>query len=302
MAVSIDHVGATNLRRIYPDYWSIGGYAAAGAYTSGYYGYGSSMLFENVTVPNNVTILTAYITFTARANFFANVCRSQFRFENNDTSCDILSKSDFDSRNVSAVGVLNWDGIPSIYLGQAYNSTELKTGIKQVLDRPGWVSGNNLTIFLEDFALRSNIGAYREFYGYDANSTRCAALHIQYRWTFYLTVYHTSGGSIEVAGNVISNGSSSEIVEPFIVNVSALVEGNGTFTFLNFTVAGVGYIANPQEFNVSANVTLWGYFAVAGTGGEDLTSPGDLALLIVLGLICVPAGIILLAVVFRRRH
>jgi len=300
--IRIDHATAVTLRRMLPDYFGAGGYEGVGSYLSSYYGYSSSMLFENVTVPNSAEILTACITFTARNNYNNNVTRSYMKFENNDTAVEIPNKYDWDSRNVSAVGSLTWDGIPPIYVNQAYNSTELKTGIKLILDRPGWVSGNNMTIFIEDTEIRSDSTAYREFFGYDANATKCPVLHVQYRLVGYLRVFYNSGGGVEVAGNLIANGSFNVVLEPYLVNVSALVEGNGTFTFLNFTVAGVEYIANPQEFNVSGNATLWGYFAVAGTGVEDLTSPGDLALLIVLGLICVPLGIILLAVVFRRRH
>jgi hypothetical protein len=77
-------------------------------------------------------------------------------------------------------------------------------------------------------------------------------------------------------------------------------------TFQNTTALLLGGASGIPNTPYPRYDTFFRFIVVTETapaaGGGDLTEPGDLALLIVIGLICVPVGIILLAVVFRRRH
>lgn len=85
------------------------------------------------------------------------------------------------------------------------------------------------------------------------------------------------------------------------VATAAYSWGNTTFCAIS---ANTDIIPNTEQTDqdLQFRFTVLTEDAAAPGAGGDLTEPGDLALLIVIGLICVPVGIILLAVVFRRRH
>jgi hypothetical protein len=77
---------------------------------------------------------------------------------------------------------VDWDSISAWVVNNDYNSPEIKTVIKEIVDRSGWASGNDIVIFWDDFEDRSThaSGCYRHAYSYDGGSTYAPKLHIEY--------------------------------------------------------------------------------------------------------------------------
>ena len=142
---------------------------------------GCGMRFTNITIPNAATILNAYLTITyqsAAANIYCNSQISAEAVDDASTFADDWIAFDARRTNITTATV-NWDNIP---LGDAfgallkpYNSPNIATIIQEMVDRPGWVSGNDLVIFWDDFDNRTapvspaNYAA-RWAYSYDDNS------------------------------------------------------------------------------------------------------------------------------------
>lgn len=87
----------------------------------------------------------------------------------------------------------------------------------------------------------------------------------------YLTYYHTGGGIIRVDNVTMTNGTEEYHVNNTLIEfeIVAIVEGNLTFGFDNFTWASSYNYSNPYNFSliVTGNTTLWAYFVPLEEGG-----------------------------------
>lgn len=269
--IRIARSDAEALRRLNPDAYQVGSYIGAGCYnTAPNWQYGGGMIFQNIQIPNSAIISECWISFICRSTYSGTTVKTSFSFEANDTTVVFASKSDFDSRYASSIGSTNWDSIGTHTAGVMYNGTSLVSGIQLIFNRVGWVSGNNITVFWDDFADRSthDTNVYREEHAWDAtNTTRRALLHIKWAYSFYISVYSNDGGVFEINGAVITNASVLEETKYSILNFSALPNGNQTYLFNNFTIlGGASNSSNPSQLNITSTCSIWCYF-VNSSGG-----------------------------------
>ena len=116
----------------------------------------------------------------------------------------------------------------------------------------------------------------------------------------FITVFFTSGGTVTYNDTLAVNGSVNVWNNNSLVEFKALVDGNNTYTFANFSIGGSGNISNPFDYWAVSNFTIWVYFEiVTGGGAIDRARPEDLAGLLIGGLISVLILIVVLVV--RRR-
>ena len=147
-----------------------------GKFSSTYY-YGFPTRFTNVTVPQGATITVAYITYTAYFATFGTICNERFRGENTDNAATFSTLADYTGRSRTAAYV-DWNNIGSWTGDTAYNSPSLVSIVQEIVNRPGWVSGNAMAFLPEDN--NSSDSAYRDAYSYDGSTTLCPKLHIEY--------------------------------------------------------------------------------------------------------------------------
>ena len=87
----------------------------------------------------------------------------------------------------------------------------------------------------------------------------------------YLTIYHTAGGIVRVNNATVANGTENWYTNNTVVEfeVIALVEGNLTYGFDNYTYAAYYNYSNPfnLSFTITENTTLWTYFVELEEGG-----------------------------------
>jgi len=138
--------------------------------------------FEDIFVPNGAVIKDAYISFSADGNT-TGATSLVIQGEDADSS-DIFTSSNRDiSDRTLTTASATWSAIPSWTSGEWYNSPDLSTVIKEVVDRSGWVAGNDMTFVIsgsgnrqadthdENAALAAKLVIKAESYGEPVTST-----------------------------------------------------------------------------------------------------------------------------------
>lgn len=165
-------------RRKVTDYFAVpGGEFFAGKYNSSYYEYGAGARFTEVTIPAGATITSAILRLVARENDSGTICRTRIHGQASDNPNTFSTKVDFDGRSLTT-SYVNWDSIPSWTLNSTYESPDISTIIQEIINRPGWVSGNSIVIFWDDFDNRSDDNGIRDAYTYSGSHAYAPQLSI----------------------------------------------------------------------------------------------------------------------------
>ncbi len=153
--------------------------ASAGYYNEANFKRGIGMRFTNVTIPNGASIVSAYLTFTAEYTRTATTVRSRIRGQDSDNAAAFSTYADYSSRSRTTAEV-TWDGIPAWTLDLQYKSPDIKDVIQEIVDRPGWASGNALVVFWDDHEGRSDPVGYceRRAYTYDSSPIKSPELTV----------------------------------------------------------------------------------------------------------------------------
>lgn len=179
----------------------------AGYSDSSWNRYGGGMRFTNITIPKGATINQAYLTL--RASYFNNkeVVNTRISAEDVDDAVTFADDRDaFIARwNARTAARVDWDAIPAWTTNGDYDSAEIKTVIKEIVDREGWNSGQAIVIFWEDFEGRSteNINTRRRAFSYNGSAEFAPKLVIDY--TVGVTHELTVTDGIEVGEALIKN-------------------------------------------------------------------------------------------------
>ncbi|NNC96327.1 MAG: T9SS type A sorting domain-containing protein [Chitinophagales bacterium] len=141
-------------------------------YTSGSERSFVGIRFQNVNIPIGASIDSASITFKARSSE-SGTCNLTFVCEDVDDATS-YGGSDFDitGRSYTAATV-TWNGVPNWIDNQLYTTPNLAVAVQEVVDRPGWISGNSLA-----FGVTGT--DRREADSYDGSSADAPLLYIRY--------------------------------------------------------------------------------------------------------------------------
>lgn len=136
---------------------------SVGAFSATNYQFGAGIRFINVTIPQGATIDQAYLTLQAAASNSGSGVNTRISAEDVDDAPTFIDDAPtFDARWAARTTArVDWDAIATWVENTQYNSPEIKTVIQEIVDRPGWVSGNDIVIFWDDFEDRSTHGADR---------------------------------------------------------------------------------------------------------------------------------------------
>ena len=105
----------------------------------------SGIIFDPVTIPQGATITTAYIEI--EANYLSEP-DAYFHLYGNDVddAADFTVEQDVISRDRTTANVaFEGEDLPMAYWGSAI---EIKTIIQEIVDRPGWASGQAMCLLL----------------------------------------------------------------------------------------------------------------------------------------------------------
>jgi len=132
----------------------------------------TGLRFTGVTVPNGATITTAYLTLRARFDAMPTE-GTTILGEDADDPITFSTFGDYDFR-VRTTAYVSWS--PAAWVADTdYNSSDLSAVVQEIVNRPGWASGNALALFLVPEG-NQNIWAY----SYDSSPSYAPKLHIEY--------------------------------------------------------------------------------------------------------------------------
>lgn len=174
-------------RRVEPDRFGLNeDRIFGGSFSAAVYGFGGGYRFTAVDIPQHSTIDSAYFKVVSDADNAGAACNTRVSGHDVDNSLTFSTKVDFDDRynNHRTAAVVDWDAIPAWSqdeYGADTFSPDIKTVIREIVNRGGWSSGNALSLFWEDLDDRSDNVALRRGYAHDQDPTKAARLEVT--WT-----------------------------------------------------------------------------------------------------------------------
>lgn len=142
---------------------------------SGSENYGA-VRFNNVTIPQGAVITSAFLRLTDSQNQGARTVNIKLKGIDEDDTADFSSDPDGRAKTSAAV---DWDfNSVSQVTNTERTSPDIASIIQEIIDRPGWASGNDLGIISDDDGTSNdNIMRWLSFSG---DATRAPQLEINY--------------------------------------------------------------------------------------------------------------------------
>ena len=146
---SLDDIGAGKYSS-----WNFDSYSSPtlyiGGITSGFF------RFPNINIPQGATILEATLSFSSAANQSTSIDSAIYLFDLSDISEFQNSSELQDFIRLNAYGAatnnhVNWVITEEWEMGEYYISPDLKNVIQEVIDIPGWTSGNALMFIWKNY-------------------------------------------------------------------------------------------------------------------------------------------------------
>ncbi len=105
------------------------------------------MRFTNVAIPQGATINSAYIEFETDETD-SGTANLVIYGEDNDTSNQFANNSGNISSRTPTSASVNWNPSAWNSVNELHQTPDIGSIIKEIVDRPGWSSGNNLVIMI----------------------------------------------------------------------------------------------------------------------------------------------------------
>lgn len=115
------------------------------------FSYDAWIRFVNVTIPQGATIESAFVRLTADRNETSTTVRTDWYFNLEPNADQPISRADLLADTLTNSHV-DWDSIASWSAGVQYDTPDLSTPLQEVIDLPGWTSGNALLLQIRDDA------------------------------------------------------------------------------------------------------------------------------------------------------
>lgn len=167
----------------------------------------SGFRFQNVTIPQGATIDVAYVTFNLITG-------------SDDANVDMYAEDTDDAVDFAAANLISRTlttataGWVQANASSPAQSPSIVSLIQEVIDRPGWTSGNDLCLI---FIGRADFTGQFRVVAHDGTPANAAALHIEYT---------EAGGSpvtINAAVGTLALSGPQAAIEPGAVSIAANV-------------------------------------------------------------------------------
>ena len=134
------------------------------------------MRFTNVAIPQGTPILTASLYLRSNAASAGTGLTIRFSAIDADNAAapTTIEECEYAERTTAFVAWVpgSWSN------GSYYTSASLVSIIQEIIDRPGWTSGNSIVLLAEDGGTTTTTPTYRRAYSYNGSSTTCPRLDI----------------------------------------------------------------------------------------------------------------------------
>lgn len=184
--------------------------------------YSAGMVFTAVNIPVGATVSEAFLSLIGDAYGDAVTCKVKISAEDTDNAANLTTYANFVAR-ARTTEHTHWT-IPTVNVDGDFYPSGLQDILNEVVSRPGWAYGNNLTIFMDDDS--SSAGAYREF---------CAFNHAGSKYPVLTLEYFTSANNI-IGGQDTCDGIS----KVFVANRHNVAQISHIFQWDNSVMGGPG--------------------------------------------------------------
>ncbi|WP_281645619.1 PilC/PilY family type IV pilus protein [Parendozoicomonas sp. Alg238-R29] len=182
----------------------------------------TGMRFRNIDIPDGAVIESAYVDITASSTVYS---APNFKVEIKAHAADDSNESLDGNNPINLWPTVEesalWEVSSSHVLGTTYRSPDIKDVIADVLSRPGWVSGNALTVLFNKLDLNPNDGidesnTHRNlfrFYAHDTSPVNSAKLTINYSGTSLTTTYRVRDQIKEYVNSMEAKGGTPTVAQ-----------------------------------------------------------------------------------------
>ena len=222
-------------------------------YGQNYLGYStltmkSGYRFQNITIPKGAPIISAYLELnivSEGVDFEVDV----YGFDEDDITY-FSTRENYDALTRTTAYV-TWEEI-SPSATTFYNSSDIASVVQEIIDRDGWVSGND--IGFETVDTDKHTGTQRQ-YTYISGILWGARLHIVYGVLPHVTFYHQSNSVFMVNGTKIANGTETAYVNLTVLELQGII--NVSTQFIEWDITNGDIQVNPYNYTITTNATIW---------------------------------------------
>ena len=134
----------------------------------------SAFRFDNLSIPNGVTVTSAFITVSTSSSYSSNA--SYLKIYGIDEDDTTTFSSDPTGRDKTTANV-DWD-LPSGTDGfdKDYVTSDVSSIVEEIVNRGGWISGNALGFFFEDDGSSFD----QSWKSFETDDSYCARLEVNY--------------------------------------------------------------------------------------------------------------------------
>ncbi|UJS17545.1 MAG: hypothetical protein L3J17_00405 [Candidatus Jettenia sp.] len=226
--------------------------------------------FNGINIPENATITNAYIQFKTD-EITSEATSLTIQGENVDNAMAFTSSIGDISSRPRTTAAVPWSPVPWTTVGEVgpnQQTSDISSIIQEIMDRPGWSSGNSIAVIFTGTGKRVAEA-------YDGNQAEAPLLHIEYsvaQVNQSPTVNAGADQTITLPDSAILNGTVTDDGlpnPPGVVTITwSVVSGTGTVTFADasavdttasFSEAGtyvLSLAADDGELNTSDKVTI----------------------------------------------
>ena len=122
--------------------------------------------YSSVAIPQGATIVDAKITVKSLNNQSGTTCSTTIKGDDVDNSATFTSSAKPSGRTPTTATVA-WTNLPAFTTDTTYDTPDITDIIQEIVDRPGWSSGNALSIMM--FSTVSTPDARRNLHSYETN-------------------------------------------------------------------------------------------------------------------------------------
>jgi len=135
--------------------------------------------FTGIAIPQGATINSAYIEFETDEIDSGATNLVIYGEDIDDASAFAAAANDISNRTTTTASV-NWNPTAWNTVNELHQTPDLSAIIKEIIDRPGWVSGNDLVITIEPGAGCVDINCQRTAESWDGEAAAAALLVVDY--------------------------------------------------------------------------------------------------------------------------
>ena len=129
--------------------------------------------FRNVNIPQGAVVTEAYLEFTAYSTTTYGNPSMRIRGVADDDASDFHPNKRYRLRNLSKTSGITWS-MPDFYNNYTYRTPDVSSIVKQIVDRSGWQSGNDMAFILDDFV------SYRGAHTYNNSPSKAPKLIVKF--------------------------------------------------------------------------------------------------------------------------